>query len=641
MTADLGDIAGLATAVGLLDEDGSPRDGWFADPGRFLSSVLKDRVQRRALVQVVDDLLGGSESATDAQGRTWLPLFEKAPLSVSVVLAEVRGGEQVHVGLGASVRSPGGPGRVGVEVDAFVPLFAASGSVAVGDPLLIGHPGADVDVRLALTMPSGTSAGGVQLASAELTATIPTGGGDPRLGLALRGLRLPGAAAARDVVVHADEVADLDDALLELVMGLVQAGTDALPASDPAHGLAGLLGLVDGDGVPDCPVADLLARGPVALATWWAQCLDGPARTQWLEHLRTLLGGTTPAPPAAPGVHVAVGPVTVVVDVVAAPAAGGLPQVTPQVQFSATGAAGTSLDLTVQPVRLDLATGAAVALPLLSLTARVGSGTADPLLGPVAGPDGLQITVGSFSAGFELDAARRPLLVLRAHRAVVGSTSYDVLDLTDGDALAAVASNALDDAAASLLGGLGPLGDAVAVLLGLADPPSGPAPRVDAVRLLQDPVGALRDRWRALLASSEATVRSVLATWQQATAAQASQALPVSGTGSAVDPYRVAVTDDVDVVLVVTGSVLAVDLAARVQAPLALGAQVGADVRLGLLRADLQAAAPSAQFGTGLLAVLSLGGEQDHDLRLVPDGSGVALLSVGARVAWSPATGVR
>ena len=81
----------------------------------------------------------------------------------------------------------------------------------------------------------------------------------------------------------------------------------------------------------------------------------------------------------------------------------------------------------------------------------MGSGGAGALLGPVAGPGGLQITVGSFEGGFALDADRRPLLVLAALDAVVGSTPYDRLDLTDGDALAGVAAQAVVDAAASLL----------------------------------------------------------------------------------------------------------------------------------------------------------------------------------------------
>ena len=641
MSADLGDIAGLATAVGLLDGGGSPTEGWFADPGRFLSSILSNPVQRQALVDTVDDLLGGSEASTDASGRTWLPLFEQDPVAVSVVLAEVGGGASVHVGLGARVRSASGPARVGVDVDAYVPLFAASGTTSVEDPLLIGKPGADIEVRLALSLPTGTSTGGVELASAEVSATIPTGGGEPRIGLALRGLRMPGAAAARDVVVSADDIADLDDAVLELVLGLVQASADGLGPTDPGRGLAGLLGLVDGDGVPDFPVQDLLERGPIALAAWWSSCLQGPPRAIWLGHLATLLSGTVAGLGEAARVRVPIGPVTVVLDVASVPSAGGLARVTPQVAVEVSGAAGTSLVLQVKPISLDLATGAAVALPSLSATARVTSGGPGPLLGPVAGPGGLQITVGSFSGGFELDADRRPLLVLRAHDAVVGTTSYPALDLTDGDALAGVGANAVGDAAATLLDGLGPLGTAVAVLLGFEDPPAGPAPRVDPVRLLQDPVGALRERWSALLASAPDIVRSVLATWQGATAAQALQTTAVTGDGTPATPYRVAVTGDVDLLLTRVGTVVSLDLAARVATDLALSAEIGVDLRLGLLRADLQATRPSAQFGTGLIAVLSLSGAADQDLRLVADGYGLVLHSVGARVSWTPTSGVR
>ena len=125
----------------------------------------------------------------------------------------------------------------------------------------------------------------------------------------------------------------------------------------------------------------------------------------------------------------------------------------------------------MDPVSVDLATGAAVALPRLAALVSVGSAGAGALLGPVAGPGGLQITVGSFEGGFALDADRRPVLVLAALDAVVGATPYERLDLTDGDALAGAAAQAVTDAATGLLGLLGPLGGAVGVLLGLTDPP--------------------------------------------------------------------------------------------------------------------------------------------------------------------------
>ena len=81
MTVDLGDLTGLGTALGLFDSGGAPRNGWFADPARYLKTMLTDDEQRQALLDTVDELIGGSESTQDDQGRTWLPVFEKSTLT--------------------------------------------------------------------------------------------------------------------------------------------------------------------------------------------------------------------------------------------------------------------------------------------------------------------------------------------------------------------------------------------------------------------------------------------------------------------------------------------------------------------------------------------------------------------------------
>jgi hypothetical protein len=635
VTADLGDLTGLGVALGLLEPGGNPRSGWFADPASYLKTMLTDDDQRQALLDTLDDLLGGSEVTRDDAGRSWLPVFEHDPVSVSVVLDDSR--PAVHVGLGVRVAVVPAPGEVGLDVTAYAPLFAAGAASA----LLLGHEGATVEVSLGLDLPPTADTGSVSLARVEASANVPTWGPAPQLGLALRGLRLPGAAAARDVVVEAAGIDDLDNALLDLVLGLLHAATDALPATDPAHGLAGLLGLVDGDAVPELPIAEVVTGGPMALAGWFASCLTGTARGAWLGHLATLLGGSVAGAGDATTVRVPVGGgVTAVLDVRTAPGAAGLPVVTPRVSVRVAGAGGATLAFTVEPVSIDLATGAAVAVPSLSALASIGSGgVGPPLLGPVAGPGGLQLTVGSFEGGFALNADRRPLLVLAALDAVVGSTSYARLDLTDGDALAGAATQAVVDAAASLLDALGPVGDAVGVLIGLTDPPSGPAPRVDPGALLNDPIGAIRERWRTLLAGPADTVRSVLGVWQQATAAAARRALPVTGDGSPATPYRVAVTDGVDLLVTQSGNVLSVTASATLARPLALGAQALAEVRVGLLRADL--AAPSARLGTGLVAVLALSGVDGAPIRLVADGYGVSVAGLGARIAWDPTTGAR
>ena len=284
MTVDLGSITGLATALGVLT-DGNPRPDWFADPARYLGTMLTDDAQRTALVDSVDELLGGTEVARDEAGRTWLPVFENPPVSVYVVLDDSR--PEVHVGLGARVGWVPAAGEVGLDVEAYVPLFAAGAASA----LLLGEQDATVEVSLAVELPPTTDTGAVSLDRAELSGSIPTWGPAPQLGLALRGLQLPGAAAPRDVVVDAAELGDLGDALLDLVLGLLHAATDALPAADPARGLAGLLGLVSGDAVEEVPVVDVVTSGPGALAAWWAGCLTGASRGAWLGHLAILLGG--------------------------------------------------------------------------------------------------------------------------------------------------------------------------------------------------------------------------------------------------------------------------------------------------------------------------------------------------------------
>lgn len=637
MTGDLGSVTGLATALGVL-VDGNPRPDWFADPARYLRTMLTDDAQRTALVDAVDELLGGTEVARDATGRTWLPVFENAPLSVYVVLDDSR--TQVHIGLGARVSHTPPAGEVGVDVEAYVPLFVAGGSNA----LLLGAQDASVEVSLAVDLPPTADTGAVALDRAELSASIPTWGPEPRLGLALRGLQLPGATAPRDVVVDAAALDDLGDALLDLVLGLLHAATDALPATDPARGLAGLLGLVSGDAVDELPVLDVLARGPAALADWWAGCLTGGARDDWLAHLAVLLGGAVARVDGVAEVRVPVGGATVVVELLTAPGAAGRPVVTPRLSVEVAGAAGSSLALTVDPVSVDLATGAAVALPRLAVLVAVDSGGAGALLGPVAGPGGLQVTVGSFEGGLSLDADRRPVLVLAALDAVVGATSYERLDLTDGDALAGVAAQAVSDAAAGLLGMLGPLGGAVGVLLGLTDPPGVTTPKIDPVALLADPLGAVAARWQALLAEPATTVRAVLASWQESTAAAAQQALPVTGDGTPATPYRVAVTTGVDLLLTrrdgsATGSVVDIALAASLAQPLALGSSVRADVRVGLLHADLVAG--TAALATGVVAALVLARDDATPMRLNADGYGVHLGGVGVRVAWDASAGAR
>ena len=72
-TGDLGVLGSLATAIGLF-EDGSPNSDWFGRPDHYLARMLSDDLQRTALVEFVDEVLGGEDRTTAPGGTTWLPV---------------------------------------------------------------------------------------------------------------------------------------------------------------------------------------------------------------------------------------------------------------------------------------------------------------------------------------------------------------------------------------------------------------------------------------------------------------------------------------------------------------------------------------------------------------------------------------
>ena len=642
MSVDLGDLAGLATAIGLLDADGNPVDSWFADPGTHLSRVLANPVQRHALVSFVDELLGGAEATTDENGVSWLPLVEAVDgaFRLFVTLQEAGGGATIRIGAGVRVRVAAD--GVECDVDAHVPLFAASGTVVAADPLLLGKVGAPVDVSLRLRLPPGTAPGRVALAGVELKATVPTTPSEPpTVRLALRGLRMPGASAPRDLVVDADSADELDDALLELVFGLIEAQVTAIPATSPLRGLATIVGLAD-DAVPDFPIADLIARGPSALADWFASALTGPARQDWINGLAALLGGSVAGggtPDAA--VEVSIAGASVRLELRLTPGASSRPVLTARLSVGVTGGPGGRLALSADLVSIDLGTGTPLALPRLAMTGRLDPPGPAKLLPPVAGPGGLQVSVGALEVGFALDANRRPVLVITAEDAGVGATHYDVLDLSTPEALAAVAGQAISDAASALLAAIGPAGNAVAILLGLADPPTAPGlPRVDPGELLRDPVGAVRHRWRALVTTHAASVPAVLEALKDALADVRVRATAVGGTGTGAAPWRVPLAPRIDLLLTVDGDRVVVGVEGAIASDLGTtGVRASLVLRVGIVRLDLAAAA--AAFLPDTHARLTLTGAGGARLRLGATGIAASVSSIGIDLAWAPDTGVR
>ncbi|MGM7669051.1 DUF6603 domain-containing protein [Microbacterium sp. A93] len=626
-----GDIGGIATALGVT------KPGWFSQPDTHLKTMLSDPEQRAALIEVIDTLLGG-EDATAEGDRTLMPIADIGVVKVFGTLTERA--ELLDIGLLVRVRLAGSATEVGGRLDLEVPLFAASGEPPSGggpestEPLLLGTEHGVIRLDVGIDLPTGAAPGpgGLSLGAAELTLRIPTDGALPDLDLALRGLRMPGAAEPVDVVVAPDSLADLGDSLLQFVMGLVSAQLDGLGGSDPVRALGGLFGLVAADGVPDFPIAQLVAEGPGALARWWGLALSGGSGDAWFAHLRTLLGGTSSTLHGLPAVDVDLtSTVRLRVAVRTAPGAAGLPVVTPVIAIVAAAAAGVELAAEVEPISLDLASGAAVALPSLRVVATI-AGEGGPLL-PTQSVGGLSIGVGSITAGFALTADRTPQFVLAARNAVVGTTPYDVLDLSNGDALAAAGGTVLGDAAEVLLDQLGDVGGVLGRLVGLD---GGTTPQIDPVRLLSDPIGAIRDRWLELFDETPVIVRGVLEQLRDAFASDAGRALPVEGTGTPKDPYRLMLVPGLVLELVRVGTRIAVALSAHVDQELQPSIDFAFDARVALLRADLDPSHPSASVLGDLAAAVSVVPSGASPIELGDEQVSVRTRGLGARVRWRP-----
>jgi hypothetical protein len=634
-TADLGVLGELATAIGLF-EDGAPNSDWFGRPDHYLARMLSDDDQRTALVAFVDEVLGGQDRTTAPGGTTWLPVVslrrpaDPVDLDVCVTIAD-DDGAPVRLGLGLSARTTD---PVASRTTIEVPLFQVDGNgVHVSEPFLLGQPGGRI--RLATTVTVGTEV----LEAIGLDLEVPThpSDGDPSFGLTLTGIRLPGAPAARDIRVAAGSPDELDDAVLDLVLALVRsvlADPPASPRPGPAAptptqvltAVAGMLGLVPGDAVPDFPVAGLVDQGVAALTAWLHDVLTTEAqREAWIDHLADLFEAEAEGSEvvfAVPGT-----PVSVRVGVRVGTDASGHALLTPTLgvdvrQPGSTARAEARVDLAA----VDLVTGSATAVPALGIWASIGSAT-DPLL-VVAGPPAVRVE--RLRLGFALDDRRRPTFVLAADDVTIGDQAYAVLDLTSPDALMDAAGNAVGDVVEELVGGLG---TTVRVLLGLDGDPSA------LVAFASDPVGHLASHWRGLLADHRDEVVTALGLLRDGLADAAAGA--VSGEGRADEPWRLPLVGPLALHLHTDGDLLVVDLAVTTTVDDLGGAAPDLEAALSARLAEIDLAARSASLVTGVQARLSARGHGTDEARLdVAEGLALRASRAGLHLGWTAADGL-
>ena len=486
--------------------------------------------------------------------------------------------------------------------------------------------------------PSVPIPGTAHLGAVGLEVRVPTGAGgpDPSFSLTLTALQMPGAAAPRDLTIGADALDELDDAALDLVLGLVRAQAAGLPAG-PLTALAGLLGLRDGSAVPALPFEELATSGVHALATWLEDVVrDTTTRTAWLGELAALVDGTV----TGDEVTLTLGIAAVTLGVRAATGTDGHTRLTPSVGLEVTVGADAVVRADADLCTVDLGAGAAVALPRLALQLVLGKRPdGGSILIDEAGPPAVRVE--TLRAGVALDEQHRPTIVVAADKVTIGSHEHDTLDLSTPDAVADAGGVVLGDVADEVLDRLGPAGDAVRALLGLAHPAGHPeVPTLDIGRFLQDPLGAVAEHWQGVVRDHPVAIPALLETLRDLMADAAGVAVAVQGTGTKDDPWRIVLADPVELEAWVEGETLTFGPAARLLVD-TLGhgcTRIDTVVRVSAVALDL--AARHATFLPGIEAIVALRATDRPQAALITGRMAITADHIGFAARWSPGAGV-
>jgi len=643
------EIADLGLAIGLLTPSAGGVEldsGWFSDPGPRLTGALGDDSRRDALVRFVDTVLAqGAHDERD--GITYLHLFSLRDLAHSSGLADpttvpdlavqvtldARPTTYVEVGLAASLTTtdPDSSTRL------VIPLYrAAKGTNSIAQPFALLDGGV-VQVSTELTLQTALPAqdefglAGVRVAIA--TALTGSPAPTPSFQLTLKGLHLPGAAAASDLAIGGPGVA-IEDALLSLVLGLVRQGADALsgPAAAEVGAALDLLGIGDATGIPPLPVAELVDQGVDRLRDWFIEVMGAaPARTAWLAALAQLLGGTVSGDHVA--IRIGAGPVTATIGISTATAPSGHLVVTPQLGLSmSTDSGGVRLgaEAVADLVTIDTATGALSPVPSAEVVVTAAGVGAAKLLDTAA------LDIGSLRFGLAVrDGTPHPLLELR--NVDFEGHHHDLLDLSSPDAVIAAAGNLAADLLGAALDALGGAGTELKALLGLTG--TGGMPQLDAAHLLTDPLGTLAAWWHDLLTTHQADVPAVLAHLRNLVAGALQLPQSVTGAGTATDPWSIPVINrlTIDAWLDAGRLIVAPTLSLRVD-DLAGGCTVVlTTIRMQLASIDL--AGRHAQFPLAVDVTAKLRARGGTEARLALGPVAIVADFIGVQARWSPTAG--
>lgn len=539
-----GDFSDVLYALGLANLDGSLNDDWLRSPGDYLKDVLANEYQRAALLRLLEQLLEGDKE-TDAQGREWLPIVsDDAGVATFFFVIDQTPTDRLRISLGSRIKTTGPDSTTSF----LFPLFCTrKGTSDAPDIILLGQAGGAFVLSSEIIVdPVPPVTGEAGLRSVGLSFLIPTNvvDGPPSLSILLGGLQLPGWAAPKDIALSASSLDDLDDAALDLILGLIQSQAGML-GNDPITALAELLGL--GRTVPSLPLEALFRDGAGALSNWFAEVIGNPAsKSAWISALADLFGGGSVASVAGDVLSLKLGAATFDLTIRTETGPSGRPIITPSLSFGLADGQ-TRAECLADLVRIDLGSGNATAVPALKAQIRFGTPAAPVLTGDPA--------VTAIRVGIELTQDRQPTAILALDNVVIGTNTYPTLDLSSPDAIADVAGALVTDVIADLLAQLGSAGQSVSVLLGLASPSGAPAvPTIDLVAFIANPMAALRSHWQMLLSSHQARIPDILTELRGLLADAGVSGIAVSGAGSKPDPWKIPLVGPVGLIVWADGT---------------------------------------------------------------------------------------
>ncbi len=635
---DLGVLGNLAIALGIFTPSGDSNPAWFGDPEASLKEMLANDSQRDALIAFVDEAMGGADRTTDPTGVVWLPIvhIEDPDLTVAITIDDAQP-DGIHIGIGVSIRTTNPESNSSLAI----PLFRAKkdGGPNVSVPFLLGSPGGRIRIATAITIDATVPVPGVaRLGEVGIDFDIPTSPSDPRnavFGLSLNGFQLPGAASPRDIRIAADGLDALDDALLDLILSLVKAQADTAPAGSLIAAVGGLLGLKSGDAIPDFPITQLATQGVGAIAAWLHGVITTPAsRDDWMGYLASLLGGAHVGDSVSfdlggnadltIGMRVDTGPT-------------GNARLTPTFGIE-LGNATARIEARADLFRIDLVSGAAIALPQFGVWAAAGRPGAGNRILDVSNPTIAR--ADTLRVGFALDPQRRLTFVLAADGVTLGAHNYATLDLTSPDAVMDAIGNTVGDVATQLLASCGGALGIVRLLTGL-DAPAGVAVTT-LPALMSDPVGALSGYWRSLITAPAGAMTTVLAGVRNALADASAANLAIHGTGTALDPWRFTLIDPLQLEVVANGNVVTVNLAATTSVDTLGQRCTVVETRLAATLARIDLLARTGSLLPGIEGSLSARERGVNPPRVILPLGGATLTAsgVGLRLGWTPASGL-